>query len=96
MASRSIFTVCAARPDGPLNSTACPSSRARRGSSLCGGEDYEAVFTLFADLPGMLRIGRIVGRTSGWVFLSGDRLPVRGYDHFTSGKLKSLSIRVRD
>jgi len=60
-----------------------------RGASLeralHGGEDYELLFTLpprVKQLAGTTLIGTIVRGKPGTVWLEGENLPPRGYDHF--------------
>ena len=60
-----------------------------RGASLeralHGGEDYELLFTLpprVKQPAGTTLIGTIVAGTPGTVWLKGQKLPPRGYDHF--------------
>jgi thiamine-monophosphate kinase len=53
--------------------------------ALHGGEDYELLFTLPPRVKppaGTTLIGTIVAGTLGTVWLKGQKLPPRGYDHF--------------
>jgi thiamine-monophosphate kinase len=64
-------------------------SGSTRERALSGGEDYELLFTIPANKKapaGAHRIGVIQRGQPGQVFLEGQRLTPRGYDHFATSE----------